>query len=559
MILQSQALMLLNIEGGVNMPTSWYQAVPAIIDLVTHDGPQSIIDIGVGFGKYGVLLREVFDIPYERYDKKSWHLQLDGIEGFEGYNNPIHDHVYNKMYYGDIFAVLPTLTQKYDTLLLIDVLEHFDKEEGLRLIDNLLEVTNKSLIVSTPIMPAPQGEYLGNKLETHKSRWNIVDFVDFDFQYSQVKVGNNGANLFKFYPSNRRKSLKEKDSPMKIGYLLPHQNLTGGLKMLLAQMEMLKNNGHHVTAYYRGMEGQRALPSWTDIEVNREVIIPPFEPFKKYVEDCDIVVAGWFPQLLELKDINPPVFYYEQGHELLFGDIPEYNNFNSIKSYLQSCYKSGIPIASISKFVSRALMARFNITPEVIPIGIDVNVYKPIEKNEDKELLTVLLVGNPHLRFKSFNDAIQALQIAWDRGVRFHVKWVCQSPPTVNTTFPIETIIHPRQEVLIQCYQEADLFLFTSWYEGYGMPPLEAMACGTPVITSDCGGVRDYAIPEYNCLLADPGDTEQFANHLEKLLKDKELRKSLSEKGRETALLLRYEDSILKIEKYMRKLILDKS
>lgn len=537
------------------MPTSWYQAVPTIIDLVLMDGPQSILDIGVGFGKYGVLLRESIDIPYERYDKETWHLQLDGIEGFEGYNNPIHDYVYNKMYYGNIFSVLPTLAQNYDTLLLIDVLEHFDKEGGLRLINELLEVTNKSLIVSTPIMPSPQGEYLGNILETHKSRWNIVDFVDFDFQFSQVKVGNNGANIFKFYPTKRRKSSKGKKKSMRIGYLLPHQNLTGGLKMLLAQMEMLKNKGHHVTAFFRGMEGQRALPSWTDVEADREVIIPPFETFKKYVEDCDVVVAGWFPQLLELKDINTPVFYYEQGHELLFGDIPDYTNLNNIKLYLESCYKSDIPIASISKFVSRALTARFDITTEVIPIGIDVNVYKPIKKNEDKELLTVLLVGNPHLRFKSFTDAIKALQLAWDRGLRFHVKWVCQSPPSVNATFPIETIVHPRQEVLIQCYQEADLFLFTSWYEGFGMPPLEAMSCGTPVITSNCGGVMDYAVSEYNCLLADPGDTEQFAYHLERLLTDKELRNVLSERGRETALSLRYEDSIMKIEEYMRKLI----
>lgn len=64
-----------------------------------------------------------------------------------------------------------------------------------------------------------------------------------------------------------------------------------------------------------------------------------------------------------------------------------------------------------------------------------------------------------------------------------------------------------------------------------------------------------YAVSEYNCLLADPGDIEQFANHLERLLKEKELRKVLSEKGKETALSLRYEDSILKIEDYMRKLI----
>ena len=43
-----------------------------------------------------------------------------------------------KLQYGNIISVLPTLSQKYDTLLLIDVLEHFDKEEGLHLINKLL-------------------------------------------------------------------------------------------------------------------------------------------------------------------------------------------------------------------------------------------------------------------------------------------------------------------------------------------------------------------------------------------------------------------------------------
>ena len=54
---------------------------------------------------------------------------------------------------------------------------------------------------------------------------------------------------------------------------------------------------------------------------------------------------------------------------------------------------------------------------------------------------------------------------------------------------------------LAELYSSADIFLFTSYAESFGLPPLEAMACGTTVVTTDCKGNRDYAIGEYNCLI----------------------------------------------------------
>ncbi len=60
----------------------------------------------MGFGKYGVLLREVFDIPYERYEKKSWQLKIDVIEGYNGYKNPLHKYVYDQVIYGGVESVV---------------------------------------------------------------------------------------------------------------------------------------------------------------------------------------------------------------------------------------------------------------------------------------------------------------------------------------------------------------------------------------------------------------------------------------------------------------------
>jgi glycosyltransferase involved in cell wall biosynthesis len=96
---------------------------------------------------------------------------------------------------------------------------------------------------------------------------------------------------------------------------------------------------------------------------------------------------------------------------------------------------------------------------------------------------------------QGFDVALRTLQKVWNGGHRFKVKWVCQIKPSVQgVNFPIEFVVNPPQEKLAEHYRSADLFLFTSWYEGVGMPPLEAMASGVPVVSTLCGGVDMYAV-----------------------------------------------------------------
>lgn len=94
-------------------------------------------------------------------------------------------------------------------------------------------------------------------------------------------------------------------------------------------------------------------------------------------------------------------------------------------------------------------------------------------------------------------------------------------------------------ENLIKIYNLADLFIFPSLFEGFGFPPLEAMACGTPVITSNV-----TSIPEVvgdSGLLVDPWDVDDIADKMRWLVKDPELRKELSEKGLQRAPLFSWE------------------
>lgn len=138
------------------MPTSYYQAIPQLLEQIMAEQPRSILDVGVGFGKYGLLCREVLEVPFGRYHKEQWHVIMDGIEVYEGYRNPIHEHVYNQVYYGNVRDLLERLPN-YDVILLIDVLEHFPKEEGIALLHHLLRHTEKVLIVSTPFIRPTRG------------------------------------------------------------------------------------------------------------------------------------------------------------------------------------------------------------------------------------------------------------------------------------------------------------------------------------------------------------------------------------------------------------------
>lgn len=167
------------------MPTSWYQAIPNILAMVKKLKPKSILDIGVGFGKYGLLFRDLLELPYERYTKESWQVKIDGVEVFKTYQNPVYTFAYDRVYFGNILTLIDTLPC-YDCITLVDVIEHFTKEDGLRLIEKLVAHCNKGVIVSTPFYPDRQSEYLGNKFEQHQSVWSIVDFEHFNFTYERV-------------------------------------------------------------------------------------------------------------------------------------------------------------------------------------------------------------------------------------------------------------------------------------------------------------------------------------------------------------------------------------
>lgn len=90
-------------------------------------------------------------------------------------------------------------------------------------------------------------------------------------------------------------------------------------------------------------------------------------------------------------------------------------------------------------------------------------------------------------------------------------------------------------QTLYKYYCSANVYTMPSLIEAFGIPFLEAMHCGVPVVASDVAGPDDYLRDRHNALMARTGDVASLANCLLELLRDERLRNSLTENGKRTA------------------------
>ena len=100
-------------------------------------------------------------------------------------------------------------------------------------------------------------------------------------------------------------------------------------------------------------------------------------------------------------------------------------------------------------------------------------------------------------------------------------------------------------ERLAILYRLADAFVFPSLYEGFGLPPLEAMASGTPVLTSNVSSLPEVVGDA--ALLIDPYEPAAIADGMRRILSDQALRATLIARGLERAAQFSWEDSVRRV------------
>jgi len=160
----------------------------------------SILDVGMGFGKWGFLVRDTFEVMAgQNFRKDDWKIDLTGVEMFDKCITPIQEQVYNKIIKKDIFDSIDELV-KYDLVIMGDVIEHIEKPQAYELLDELFKHTD-NILVSTPLGFMPQGAWAGNKNETHLSGWKVADFKNYNVVEHKIFKDELYTDILKNIPN----------------------------------------------------------------------------------------------------------------------------------------------------------------------------------------------------------------------------------------------------------------------------------------------------------------------------------------------------------------------
>lgn len=154
------------------MPTGPLIGAQIIVDAVRSLSPARILDLGLGTGKWGFLLREQLEFALNRVDRADWCVTIDGVEGYARY---IGDHqrlIYDDIYIEDVLTFLRTYPgPRYDVVLALDLIEHFEPDDGVEMVSRALDVARYAVIATPKGYYAQEGHE--NVLELHKSWWPV--------------------------------------------------------------------------------------------------------------------------------------------------------------------------------------------------------------------------------------------------------------------------------------------------------------------------------------------------------------------------------------------------
>ena len=250
-----------------------------------------------------------------------------------------------------------------------------------------------------------------------------------------------------------------------------------------------------------------------------------------------VPIFSTLPVIVTIHDIIPHVFpknYLSNILERLYYEIA-----------IRVSIKRSKKIITISEFSKQELIKHYGVKPEKIAITL-LAYNRAFRKIQDSALLKqvrekynlhdkyLLAIGGSEYR-KNMQRLINVYQKHFSRAYKLIViggKWRdTDLPGKYASDNNIRFLTNIPEEDLIAIYNMAEVFVFPSFYEGFGIPVLEGMACGVPVITS-----KVSSMPEVGgdaAVYFDPFDENDMAEKIETVLNNEMLRREMIAKGLE--------------------------
>jgi alpha-1,3-rhamnosyl/mannosyltransferase len=187
-------------------------------------------------------------------------------------------------------------------------------------------------------------------------------------------------------------------------------------------------------------------------------------------------------------------------------------------------------VACVSRLVAGEAMRGFGVDPaklELVPNGVD-EFFTPGGEEEDYVLFTGTLEPR-----KGIDDLVAVWRTLPRPRPRLVLCGDAGWKTKITDDDGIERTGYVTRERLRALYRGARAFVYPSRYEGFGIPPLEALACGAPVIATRTGAIPEFAGDA--ALLVAPGDRDALREALVRVLREPELRRELRARGPERA------------------------
>ena len=350
---------------------------------------------------------------------------------------------------------------------------------------------------------------------------------------------------------------------MRITFLLPFVGLAGGVKSTFELAGRLQERGHDIRIYYpkyKNLFLRRTNLMTTLRSVVRPLIgrgkpfifrkdvrfeqVPFF--FDRYVDDGDAVIGTWWEDIYPMMSLSGSKgrkFHFIRHHEIWGGSekkVDRAYNFRNEKIV-------------VSSWLGKIMKERYGMESRLCPNGVDRKRFYCEGGRSSPGSVGIGLLYNPSWEWKGMGDAVRVLGKVWRRfGGR--VRFVLFGARVKEELpFPFEHVHRPFGDAIRRVYSDLDIFLFTSRAEGFGNPPLEAMACRTAVVSTRVGGVPDYSEDGGDILLAEPGDVPAMVEKVSLLVEDAGLRERLAAGAEEATVAFSWERSTDTLEKILQR------